>query len=130
MSQIYLGKLANIIGNSRSMLIGGVLLLAVPLLLVFSHSIQATIAVSILFGVVQSISSLNIFNEMLLRASDRKVKLVSSFNTVQSFALGSGPVLGNIILIFSRIDIYSLFAAFFFLSLLSLLLFVIYTWRY
>jgi MFS family permease len=129
-SQIYLGKLANIIGNSRSLIIGGVLLLAVPLLLVFSRSIQAAIAESILFGVVQSISSLNIFNEMLLRASDRKVKSVSSFNTVQSLALGSGPVLGNIIIIFSRIDIYSLFAAFFFLSLLSLLLFVIYTLRY
>ena len=129
-SQIYWGKLANIIGNSRSLVIGVLLLLAVPILLIFNHSIVTAVAASILFGVVQSNSSLNIFNEMLLRGSDRKVKSVSSFNTVQSLALGSGPVLGNVILFFSHITIYSLFAAFFFLSLLSLLLFVIYTLRY
>ncbi|MGC8655943.1 MAG: MFS transporter [Thermoplasmata archaeon] len=129
-SQIFWGRLANIIGNSKSLLIAGILLFCIPLLLIIYHSFISAVAASILFGMVISNSSLNIFNEMLRRASNEKVKSVSSYNTLQSLSQGSGPIIGNFILLNSHYDIFTLFTWFLVLSLLSILLLLIYTLRY
>ena len=130
LSQIFWGRLANIIGNSKSMLIAGILLFCIPLLLIIYHSFISAVAASILFGMVISNSSLNIFNEMLRRASNEKVKSVSSYNTLQSLSQGSGPIIGNVILLNSHYDIFTLFTWFLVLSLLSILILLIYTLRY
>ncbi|MGC8727590.1 MAG: MFS transporter [Thermoplasmata archaeon] len=129
-SQIFWGRLANIIGNSKSLLIAGILLFCIPLLLIIYHSFISAVAASILFGMVISNSSLNIFNEMLRRASNEKVKSVSSYNTLQSLSQGSGPIIGNVILLNSHYDIFTLFTWFLVLSLLSILILLIYTLRY
>ncbi len=130
LSQIFWGRLANTIGNSKSMLIAGILLFCIPLLLIIYHSFISAVAASILFGMVISNSSLNIFNEMLRRASNEKVKSVSSYNTLQSLSQGSGPIIGNFILLNSHYDIFTLFTWFLVLSLLSILILLIYTLRY
>ena len=130
LSQIFWGRLANNIGNSKSLLIAGILLFCIPLLLIIYHSFISAVAASILFGMVISNSSLNIFNEMLRRASNEKVKSVSSYNTLQSLSQGSGPIIGNVILLNSHYDIFTLFTWFLVLSLLSILILLIYTLRY
>ena len=130
LSQIFWGRLANNIGNSKSLLIAGILLFCIPLLLIIYHSFISAVAASILFGMVISNSSLNIFNEMLRRASNEKVKSVSSYNTLQSLSQGSGPIIGNFILLNSHYDIFTLFTWFLVLSLLSILILLIYTLRY
>jgi len=130
LSQIFWGRLANNIGNSKSLLIAGILLFCIPLLLIIYHSFISAVAASILFGMVISNSSLNIFNEMLRKASNEKVRSVSSYNTLQSLSQGSGPIIGNVILLNSHYDIFTLFTWFLVLSLLSILILLIYTLRY
>lgn len=130
LSQIFWGKVANIIGNSKSLIIAGILLFFIPILLIIDHSFISAVASSILFGLVLSNSSLNIFNEMLRKASNEKVRSVSSYNTIQSLSQGSGPIIGNAILLTSHYDIFTVFTWFLFLSLLSIILFIIYTLRY
>ncbi len=129
-SQIFWGRIANLIGNSKSLVIAGFLFFSVPLILLFYHSLLSAIFASMIIGIASSNASLNIFNEMLFRASEEKVKSVSSYNTVQALSQGGGPIIGNAILIASHYDIYVLFLSFLLLSLLSTALLITYTSRY
>ncbi len=129
-SQIFWGRIANIIGNAISLTIGMGLFVLLIVLLVFFNSIISVFASAIILGIVQSNTSLNIFNEMLKRASAKKVKSVSSYNTIQSLAQGGGPIIGNALMIVFTFNIHYLFISFVVLAFISLILFIIYTSRY
>ncbi len=129
-SQIFWGRIANFIGNALSLTIGMGLFVLLIILLVFFNSIIYVFASAIILGIVQSNTSLNIFNEMLKRASAQKVKSVSSYNTIQSLAQGGGPIIGNALMIVFLFNIHYLFISFVVLAFFSLILFIIYTSRY
>lgn len=130
LSQILWGKIANKIGNPRSLVIGSFLFILIPVSLLLFHSIYGALLASIIIGIVQSNSTLNIFNEMLARASAQKVKSVSSYNLIQSMAQGSGPIIANLILILLHYDIQALFGFFLIMAVASSILFIIYTLQY
>ncbi len=129
-SQIFWGRIANIIGNAITLTIGMGLFVLLIVLLVFFNSLISVFASAIILGIVQSNTSLNIFNEMLKRASAQKVKSVSSYNTIQSLAQGGGPIIGNALMIVFLFNIHYLFISFVVLAFFSLIIFIIYTSRY
>ena len=123
-SQLYWGKFADKYGLRFTILLNLGITLLSTLLIIMSTNFFDILVPSILIGVTQSGLGLTLFNEMIGRSVNTRIRSISFYNLFQSLASASGPILANLAFVYSSSDIRMIFIISFILVLVSFLYFV------
>ena len=124
-SQLYWGKIADKYGLRKSIVINLVLTLLAIALIIESKDLFEILVPSILMGVTQSGLGLTIFNEMIGRSMNSRIKSISTYNLFQSIASASGPIIANFLFNCNQSHIDLIFIISFILVLISMILFAV-----
>jgi MFS family permease len=108
-SQILWGKLANIFGNYKIIIINSIIIMVSAILIPIIHNPNLILIPSVLYGLGQSGIALSMFNEMLGRTQSARINSISMYNLVQSISVGLGPILANFLIEIFGVDIHLVF---------------------
>lgn len=120
-SQLFWGRFSGKYGNTVSILLTGVMSTLATGVFLFTMNPLTIFLPAILYGSAQSGITLAMFNEMVARSINSRIKAVSAYNLGQSLSAAFGPILANFLFDLSDFNIRTVFLCAFTIMGISIL---------